>query len=146
VMEYVKGNCGFTDLSVVGTEYAFGGIPSKVAAGPAVITFDNDGNEVHEVVILKVKDGVTESMEELLALPENQARKKLDPSVGAGTFAVPGETGYTAVEFTPGRYAAICFVTQGMTMEVMEDVETGGTEPEGAPHFMAGMVQEFEVA
>ena len=32
-----------------------------------------------------------------------------------------------------------------MTLEAMEQMESGGAEPEGGPHAMDGMVAEFKV-
>jgi hypothetical protein len=144
VIGFVKANCGFTDLSVKASNYQFNGLPREVAAGPAVITFENTANEFHEMVLFRFNDDVTENLGELLALPEKEAMRKVT-SAGA-VFVAPGETGYTAVDLAPGRYGAACFMPKGATPEAMAEMESGGSEPTGKPHFMLGMAQEFEVA
>ena len=140
---FVKDNCGFTDLSVKGRNYQFNGLPRQVAAGPAVITFENTANEFHEMIVFRINDGVTENLGELLALPEKQANQKV--TMAGAVFTAPGDTGYTAVDLAPGRYAAVCFMPKGATPEAMAKMESSGSEPTGKPHFMLGMAQEFEV-
>lgn len=142
LIQYVQGNCGFGELEVTGSEYAFGGVPESLAAGPVVVTFTNTGSEFHEFALMRVNEGVTETAEELLALSEEEAMTKVTPAGGA--FAAPGEDGYTVVDLTTGRYLAVCFVPEGATPENMPAIEAGTHE--GAPHAMLGMVQEFTVA
>jgi hypothetical protein len=144
LIQFVKGNCGFTDLSVAASNYVFEGLPRNVAAGPAVFTFENTADEFHEMILFRINDDVTENIGELLALPEKEAMAKVTPA--GAVFAPPGETSYTAVDLAPGRYAAACFLPKGATPEAMEEMESSGSEPEGKPHFMLGMAQEFEVA
>ncbi|MGI9031654.1 MAG: hypothetical protein ACR2HP_16990 [Ilumatobacteraceae bacterium] len=169
VISYMKDNCGFNELEVEGGDYVFTGIPADVPAGPAIITFTNVGEELHELSFARINDDVTETVQELIELPEEEAFSKIVPA--GGTFAVPGETGYTVVDFAePGRYAATCFIPEGLTPEVaeeMEAMESEGTMPEGSmpegsmpegtmgsmpggpelgpPHAILGMVQEFTV-
>ena len=42
-------------------------------AGKVVVTMDNQGTEFHEVLLLKVNDGVTDTAIDLLSLPEEEA-------------------------------------------------------------------------
>lgn len=141
LISYVKDHCGFADLEVSTTEYAFGGVPSILDAGPVVITNTNVGDEFHEVLLLRVDDGVTESIEDIVALPEEEAMQKA--TVAGVAFAAPGTSGYSAVDLAPGHYAAICFLPQGATPEHMEAIQAG--EFDGAPHFTLGMLSEFDV-
>jgi hypothetical protein len=142
LVDYVKGNCGFGELAVTATEYAFGGVRDPLEAGPVVINFENTGTEFHEFVLLRVNDGVTETFDELLALPEVEGQTKVTTSGRA--FAAPGETGFAMIDLQPGRYIAICFLPTGATPENMPQIESG--EHQGAPHFTEGMVQEFTVS
>ena len=73
---FVKGNCEFTELNVTTKEYSFEGLPKEVPAGKAVITMDNQGAEFHEVLLLKVNDGVTDTAIDLLSLPEEELMAK----------------------------------------------------------------------
>jgi hypothetical protein len=131
IIEYAGANCGFAELGVTGSEYAFGGIPEEVPAGPTIVTFENIGEEVHEFVVFRINDDVTLSVEELLALPEEEAITMVT-QVG-GTFAFPGEAGQTVLDLTPGRHVALCFVPQGMTPEVIAEMEAAeASAPEGS--------------
>lgn len=146
VVGFVSDNCGFGALDVLAQDYSFGGIGPEVPAGPTVINLVNDGTEVHEIVLIRKNDDVTESFEELLALPERQAMRKT--TFAGVAFADPGEEGKTVVDLEAGEYIALCFIPVGTTPEVMAEMEPGGPPPEGAgpPHFVEGMQQEFIVS
>lgn len=143
VHKWMADNCGWTSLESTATEYAFSGIPTTVKAGPAVIALKNDGKEVHELNLVRINDGVTESVEDLIKLPEEEANAKITPAGQA--FAVPGTTGYSAANLTPGRYAAVCFIPEGTTPENMDAVQSGEAE-EATPHALLGMHSEFTVS
>ncbi len=141
MMETVKDECGFNAIDAEAEDYEFSGIDDEVDAGPAVITFENNGSEYHEIALARINDDVELSAEELLALPQEEAEAMV--TFLNGTFAAPGETGYTAVDLEPGRYLAACFVPLGMTPAAVEE------NPEfegGQPHFMEGMFTEFTVS
>ena len=142
LIDYIKDNCGFGTLAVTASEYAFGGIADTLEAGPVVIDFSNTGQELHHVAMMRINDDVTDTLDELLALPEAQAQHKLT-AVG-NAFAAPGEVGFGMVDLEPGRYIAICYLPTGATPENMPQIESG--EHQGAPHFTHGMVQEFTVS
>jgi hypothetical protein len=129
--------CDWATVDVVATDYAFGGIPDELDAGTTSFELSNDGAEVHEVAVLKKNDGVTESFDELLALPEDQAGDKVT-FVGVGGPVPPGGSSYAVADLAAGDYLAICFIPMGMTA-------MDGPPPEGPPHFMSGMTHEFTV-
>ncbi len=79
-------------------------------------------------------------MDELLALPEDEAESKVE--FRGAAFAAPGEHDVTFAQLEPGRYVMLCFIPTGTTSMEMLD---GETPPDGAPHFTQGMVHEFEV-
>lgn len=157
VTAWVSENCGFASLDVLATDYAFGGIPDEVPAGPTVVSLTNDGEEMHEIILIRRNDGVTTPVEELLALPEEEAFAQVQFLSAA--FAAPGEVGHTVVDLAPGEYIALCFIPVGTTLEVFEQMSAameapaGSGAPEGsapagsepAPHFAHGMIQEFTV-
>ena len=128
-----------TTIEVTGTEYAYDGVPSEVAAGTVKIRFANEGAELHEAVHLVKKEGVTESWDEILALGEEESRAKVD-FVGGG-FALPGSFDVGIHDWEPGEHLLICFLPQGATPEAF----ASGEEPQGAPHFTLGMKHEFVV-
>lgn len=128
-----------TTIEFTGTEYAYDGVPDEVAAGSVKIRFTNEGAELHEAVHLVKKEGVTESWDELLELPEEEAMEKVD-FVG-GAFASPGNFDVGVQDWEAGEHILICFLPVGATPEAFES----GEEPQGEPHFARGMRHEFVV-
>jgi hypothetical protein len=122
---------------VTATNYAFTGLPDELPAGPTSFELTNDADEVHELVLLRKDDGVTQSAEELLAMPEEEAMD-LATMVGSPAFAPPGDTAHTVKDLEPGDYIAVCFIPTGMTA-------LDGPPPDGPPHAMNGMVAELTV-
>ncbi len=117
------------------TEYEYDGIPDELTTGYHVLNFSNEGKEQHEMFAFKINDGVTESLDELFALPEEEVIGKITPVNAA--FAPPGESDTGSWNLTsPGNYAVVCFVSTG---------SVGETEGDGPPHFTQGMVHEFTV-
>ena len=147
-------------LDVGGVEYAFTGLPTSVPAGTS-LTFTNNGAEVHEMVVARIADGVTESLEELLAM-EGEGRDPIAEGLveivgDMPLFAAPGTTaeGTRTLE-SEGRYVVLCFIPQGLTdMSVLEqlgpDANPEDMSPElqalmaNPPHLALGMIQEFTV-
>jgi hypothetical protein len=143
INDYYASDCGFQELEITATEYAFGDVPDTVDAEPSLLRLSNDGQEFHEAVVFRFNDDVDLSITELLELGEEEASSMVE-EVGAD-FAEPGATGGTVLMLEPGRYAVVCFVPQGLTPQAAEEAEQSGTEPEGAPHFTLGMASEFTV-
>lgn len=123
-------NCKWAKVDVSGKDYSFSGVPKKIKAGPVSFEFTNDGKEPHELLLFRVNDGVTESVEQIVALPEEEGRAKVT-EIG-GTFSEPGKGDHSVFNLEPGRYGFACFVPVG-----------GGEE--GPPHVTRGMHAEFEV-
>jgi len=129
---YVAANCGFTPLDIVATDYAFSGIPAKLAPGTYTFTFENQApREMHELVVVRFNPGVTTSVEELVALPQKRAEKQV--TFVTATGAGPGEEATGLMVMEPGRYAAMCFVG-----------ERG--KKHGKPHALLGMTTEWTVS
>jgi hypothetical protein len=129
-------------ITVTGVEYRFEGLPSSAPVG-TTLELVNGGAEVHELVVYRKNDGVTESFEELLQLPDDEALTKV--TMIGGLFAGPGQPAEGSFQLPQeGEYIALCFVPQGLTA-----IPTGGPDstavPEGTPHFLLGMVQTFAV-
>jgi hypothetical protein len=127
--------CEWNSVAVAAADYAFQGVPSELDAGVTSFEFENGGTEVHEMVLFRINDGVTETVEELLALPEEEAEQKATMVAAAG--AAPGDSEYAVADLSAGSYAMLCFVPEGTTSEE--------TEGSGPPHFTRGMVFELEV-
>lgn len=133
--------CPFdTTIDVAASEYAFGGLPEEIPAGRVAIMLHNTGEEVHEIIVVRRLEGVTEPWEALLALPEEEVETKVE-FLGAAFAPSSGSQGLLTGEFVPGDYLALCFVPEGTA--VADDGSM--TEGAGTPHFMHGMQQEFTV-
>lgn len=153
-------------IEVTGVEYAFAGLPETLPVG-SEISFTNDGAELHEIVIIRKAEGVTESIEELLAM-EAEGRdpmaEGLVEMIGEGPLiAFPGTTAEGVLVLDqPGEHVALCFIPQGFDPAVFEandvDIMTMGedTDPTtlpdevqaifaNPPHLAAGMIQPFVV-
>jgi plastocyanin len=157
-------------ITVTGFEYAFGDLPVSVPAGTS-LAFMNTGTEVHELIVARKNDGVTETWDELIALPEEEGLSKV--TTFGPLFAAPGEAAAFGIGPTgpaprtaltleqEGEYIALCFIPQGMTelpdfgaeaaassaVPASPDV-AGSPEavaPQGPPHVALGMRQEFTV-
>jgi hypothetical protein len=137
VTKVVVDECTEETIEVTAAEYKFTGIPEELPAGIVGATFENTGGEMHEIVVLHKKDGVTESFQDILAKGEEEAQKLVDVSFGA--FGEPGSKSTAAFDMREaGEYAAVCFIPVGSTPDAGEEVD-------GPPHFTQGMITEFTV-
>jgi hypothetical protein len=136
-------NCGWTQSDVTMADYSFQGLEDTYEAGPISFDLTNEGKELHELILLRKNDDTTETFDQLLELPQEEAEQKTT-EVGAA-FAEPGGSDYLVADLEPGEYVAICFIPVGFTPEAAQAAETSGTEPDGPPHFTEGMKAEFTV-
>lgn len=134
-------------IAVIATEYHFGGLPTTVPAG-TVLSLDNQGAELHELVVARKNDAVTQTWEELLQLPPEEADKYVTfPGDGTPLFAAPGATSDATFTLAQeGEYIALCFIPQGMTGFPTDPKATLDPVLASAPpHFTLGMIQTFTV-
>ncbi len=135
-------NCSTTRSEIDATEYAFGGSTTFV---PGVVRFKlvNNGSELHHMVLFRRTSGTTESLDQLLVLPEVEMSEKLAAVAGSGPVR-PGSSTYVTGTLERGDYAMVCFVSEGSTPERVE----GGAPVFGEsapPHFALGMKRELTV-
>lgn len=131
---YLSDDCPGERLDVVAIDYAFQDLPDEVAAGPVVVRFDNQGDEEHELIVVRRLPGTTEPVHELLAMPEEEVDTKIELVATVG--AAPGQQDVLVADLAEGDYIAVCFIPTG---------SSEGVEGDGPPHAMEGMVAEFEV-
>ena len=128
-------NCDVETLDVIAADYEYDGIPDELSTGYHVVDFSNEGQEQHEMFAFRINDGVTESLEEIFELSEEEVFGKITP-VNA-VFASPGGSETASWNLTEsGSYAAVCFIPVG---------SVGQTEGDGPPHVTQGMIREFTV-
>ena len=101
-------------VAVGGVEYAYTGLPTSVPVG-TTLTFTNNGAEVHEMVLLRIGDETTETLEELLAM-DAEGRDPMEEGLvefigGEPLFAAPGTTAEGTLPLDrEGRYVVMCSI------------------------------------
>lgn len=97
-----------TALHIEGVDYAFSA-PDSVPAGPAIVTFENRGKHRHELVFVRLKEGV--SLREVADSLTKGARTNALRSTGSAVlFAEPGARNDVVslrLDFKPGEHWAI---------------------------------------
>lgn len=145
VHAYESKNCGWGTQDVKGTEYAFQGVKPTIKAGTVSFELANNGKELHELNIIKKKDGVTESFDDLIKLPGDEGKAKTE-RVGGISPTQPGDSGHAVVNLEKGEYLIACFLPVGATPELFAKVESGEAKPpEGPPHAARGMTATITV-
>ncbi len=134
---FLVDECEFTSVDVTAIDYAYDTNVDGMEAGQVAFDFNNEGTEFHEMALLRIDDEATESLEELLQLPEDEAESKTT-FVGI-SFAAPGQGSTMYADLEPGRYVMLCFIPTGSTS--FEEAEAA----DGPPHFTQGMVKEFTI-
>lgn len=141
------------DVTLV--DYGFQGLPDSVEAGTTFTVTNSSTAEVHEFVAFKIPEAESRSVEEILALPEQEGQAALGgppatvlvgPPGGAPQITAVGDG--TLAE--PGRYLVACFVPTGADPQAYLQAaqESQGEPPQvegGPPHFTQGMRAEVTV-
>ena len=140
-------------IAVSARDYSFENVPEVMAAG-AEITLSNESDaEMHEIVLVKIADVESRTIEELLELPDDESESLVE--FQGVLVAMPGEEGSnpeaggSSITVTePGRYAMVCFIPQGADPALFAEGAEGEEGPDlgdGTPHAFLGMVEEFSV-
>jgi hypothetical protein len=138
--EFDLKNCGWDTVDVKAADYKYEDVPRNIDAGLVSFEMENDGKELHEMVIFRKNDGVTETFDQIFEAPDEGAMEEKATFVAA-TGGTPDEKGiYAVADLQPGQYAMVCFIPQGTLTEEALEAET-----EAPPHFTLGMKQEFTV-
>jgi hypothetical protein len=144
VHDYDLGACGWRQVDVAAVDYTFSGVSSKLTPGPTSFDMTNNGGEHHEMVVFKKNDDVAETFDQILALPDAEAMKRV--SFVAADEGMPKEEGiYAVADLKAGRYAMICFYPVGSTPEAVAAARASGKPIQGDPHWKKGMKAEFTV-
>lgn len=117
-----------SELTVTAVDFGFEGLPAELPAGDYTIHFDNEGDELHELLVYRNPDGLTP--EEIHELGPTGAPDRIE-IIGI-LFAEPGQPAPNPMvtSLTPGDYEVICFIP---------------TPIDSRPHFAHGMHTEFTV-
>ena len=136
-------------IEVHAVDYAFNDLPEKVAVGTRLTLVNDAAEEPHELVAVKLPDDEKRSVEELLALPEEE----MGALMGGGPpamvlLAAPGKPEIKAVGDgvlkEKGRYLVLCSIPEGSDPSILES--DAPPEDNGKPpHFAHGMHAELTV-
>jgi hypothetical protein len=133
---------GATRTAVIGKDYEFFAAEALALGGQQAVSFINEGEELHELNIVRIAPEETRSVEQIIQESAGADAPPATITPVAMGIACPGErTVFNADLSEPGRYAAVCFIPVGTTPE--SDPEA---EPSGPPHAAEGMFAEFTVA
>jgi hypothetical protein len=141
VGDYMADSCGYQNIDVTATDHAFEGIPADIDTGKTLIRLTNDGAEYHEVVLERLPQGETRSMEQIVALPQDEESELLEYQ--GSTIAPPGLGNWTVVDPSAGRHAALCFIPTGATTP---EAATGPVDDTTRVHATEGMFTEVQVS
>jgi hypothetical protein len=128
-----------TPLTITAAEYSFTGGDELMTQGSYAVTLANEGQELHELALVRLADEET-PLEELIASDEEPELTEV-----GGSFACPGTSAEpVAIEIDePGRYVMACFIPVGtLPTSTPEELDAN----EGPPHAAQGMAKEFMVS
>lgn len=122
-------------LTTVGlNDFAFTGVPATLSAGRTTLKVTNQGQEPHEMVVLRLEGINAQQALEILTAPRGgEAPAGPSPFKDAGGFQaiMPGQSGWSTLNLQAGEYIALCFVPS----------PANGF----APHFALGMMTSITV-
>ena len=130
------GSLPSADTTIKASEYEFKIAGDDLQAGENSIRFENDGEQLHHVLMAPLADGSTlDDVRNFFSedAPTPEAAPPLDFEKLVGTAVISGGKAISGIswELEPGTYAMVCFMTD---------------KAGGAPHVMSGMIREVAVA
>jgi hypothetical protein len=140
-------------VEVDAVDFAFDGLPERVAAGTRLTLTNGAATELHELVAFRLPDDEERPVAELVRLPPDELMGILGPGPATVLLAAPGGDVIPAVGDgtldEPGRYAVLCMIPTGADPEAYLEAAAAGQGPPqvegGAPHIAHGMWAELEV-
>lgn len=135
-------------------DFEFAGLPESVPVGTKLTVVNTSPHELHEIVVFRLADDEDRSLDELLALPDEEADELFVGMPEMVLVAAPGgdqiDVHGNGVLSTAGRFIVLCGIPTGADPEAYLAAAEGGDDgpPEvagGPPHFMNGMVAELRV-
>ncbi len=115
------------EIMFTATDYAFAG-PATAPAGWTRILFDNGGQDLHHITLLRLEGDHRAGDLQAYLLAERKVPDWAKQAGGPNAFD-PGNGGSATVLLREGHYALICFIP----------------DREGVPHFALGMAADLEV-
>ncbi|HET7552990.1 MAG TPA: hypothetical protein VFK04_16975 [Gemmatimonadaceae bacterium] len=116
------------DVVVHMKEYGYQ-LSTPITAGAHRLRVENDGSQPHELELVRLADG--KSLVDFEKWVDSQQGPPPGEPLGGVATMAPGEDAFFSSDFTPGKYALICFVPD---------------PSDGKPHFVHGMAKEITVS
>lgn len=114
-------------VTFIARDYGFEG-PAQIPAGATFFRLDNQGKELHHLVIVRLDEGRTyDSL--LAALRKPGPPPRWMHLAGGPNASTPGATSNATERLAEGHYAVICFIPGA----------------DGVPHMAKGMIAPLEV-
>lgn len=106
-------------------------IPDEIKAGPQVWQIENNGEQWHEMGILKFNEGAT--MDDLMAMLQSEEASGPPPFEDVAFWSPmgPGQTAWVTWDLPAGEYTVVCFLPD--------------LNGDGAPHHAHGMTRTLTV-
>jgi hypothetical protein len=151
-----SAGAGGQTLVIEATEYAFKTLGS-IPAGVTTVQLKNLGKEDHEAQFVRLNDGVT--IEQFLTAVQQAGQGEPPPIFtyeGGPAQIVPNKTAEVVLNFQPGQYMLLCFVSgpdgqphaaKGMILPVTVNAATGSaaTLPAGKGTIALGSANGFDL-
>lgn len=116
------------DVTMTLDDYSFA-LSTPITRGPHTIRVENaTAAQSHEVELVKLAPGKT--LQDLMAWIESPQGPPPGAAIGGIAGLAKGEVASFTYDFAPGEYGWICFIPG----------------PDGRPHFLHGMMQQFTVS
>lgn len=125
------------EWAVTSVDFGYELATAEVPAGPVDVIQTNEGEEEHQVTLIRLDDEQTP--DQLLDTITTEGDDVLDPATFAGgPNGVPaGEVNDAVVNLTPGDYVAYCFLPDHAAQGMIEPFTVTGAEPAEAATFPA---------
>jgi hypothetical protein len=123
----VESQAPTPDVTLKLSDYAFESTPA-LTGGHHVIRVENDGPQLHELVLVKLDAGKT--VQDFLQWAEKLQGPPPGTPVPGVSLISKGEINFITLDLVPGEYGMFCFVQDSK---------------DGKPHFMHGMVKQVTV-
>ena len=123
---YAEAGSGINVVNVVAREYQYE-MPDTLPSGPTLFHLTDNGEQLHHVTLIKLKQGKT--LHDFTSLPPGPFPRWAIFMGGPNVPTPKGGQDQDIVDLSPGNYAVICLVPG----------------PDGKPHLMNGMVKALTV-
>ncbi len=111
-----------------GTDFGYQG-PAEIAAGMTELVIQNEGQELHQIQLVKLAEGKTVDDLKAYMGESNGASPEWATLLGGPNAAMPGQSANAFVDLEPGPYAITCDIPS----------------PDGKLHSQKGMMGSFTV-